>query len=62
MHEFFFHLIFPWANIVLYFVLRQQDWVGMKFLIFTGSQVRNEKFHICLIDYVQNFLLKDYLS
>ena len=42
--------------------LRQQDWVGMKIRTFTGSPVRNEKFHIYLIDYVQNFILKDYLS
>ena len=34
----------------------------MKFLTFTGSPVKNEKFHICVIDYVQNSLLKDYLS
>ena len=41
-------------------VLRQQDWVGMKFLTCTGSPVRNEK--IYLIDYVENFVLKDYHS
>ena len=34
----------------------------MKFLTFTGSPVRNKKFRIYVIDYVQNFLLKDYLS
>ena len=31
----------------------------MKFLTFTGSLVRNRKFPIYLIDYVQNFRLKD---
>ena len=34
----------------------------MEFLTFTGIPERNEKFHIYLVDYVQNFLLKHYLS
>ena len=34
----------------------------MKFLTFTGNPVGNEKFHMYLIDYVQTFFLKDYLS